>query len=288
MVDRFFSSQRLTVFVAVMLVAGAAAPAKSGSSAFVISQAIEAPSAVENQKALNESSGTKNVLIRWAIGARDKITKLGIPLAYRPISGKVLPEGRDLDLPRYATEVAFKAMLWDMSVVPAQENKDVVGSERNKLIFGMIKSIFSGSTDLDEAQHLKIRAAVGLEGLRNNFYRARSHLQIGEKEGRFGLRRIGAIHGLREHTPVGLQDFYFTGDEPASSSDFMLCSDEAIPDDPPPGRRENPGCQHWFALPELSATVQIVYRRRHLAEWREIKRKVRILILSWKSSNGGD
>jgi hypothetical protein len=67
----------------------------------------------------------------------------------------------------------------------------------------------------------------------------------------------------------------------------MSCTDEAVPDDPPPGKFANPGCQQWFALPELSATVQVTYRRRHLDKWHEIKRQVSELLLSWKLSDVG-
>ena len=105
-----------------------------------------------------------------------------------------------------------------------------------------------------------------------------------EKPDRGNLHRIGAVHTLGDKTPVGLHEFIFTGDTPKkSASDFMLCTDGAVPDDPPPGKLANPGCQHWFALPELSSTVKISYRRRHLDQWRTIKDSVTKLLISWRT-----
>jgi len=246
-------------------------------------QAQQGPSA-NNEAIINLSDGSKAVLVRWAIGSPNSIAALRIPLPYAPLAGvassiKDDPNNRQ----PFVTQMAFKTTLWDMSAPNEEKEK----RERNNLVFGLIESIFSGSKDHEELLRLKHSATVRLESVRRSPYVNEFHLRIGEKESRFGLQRIGAIHNLGERTPVGLQDFYFAGDDPTSSSDFMLCSDEAVPDDPPPGRRENPGCQQWFALPELSATVEVLYRRRHLAEWREIKRRVRGLILSWKPSSGG-
>ena len=175
-------------------------------------------------------------------------------------------------------------MLLGLSAVP--NSCEVRGQHAIISSSGMIESIFYGSRERDEAQQLKIRANVQLQGIQRNFYQTRFNLQIGERRAASDCGASVRSDNLGERTPVGLHDFYFAGDQPTDSSDFMSCSDEAVPDDPPPGRHENPGCQHWFALPELSATVQITYRRRHLAEWQEIKRKVRTLILSWKSNDG--
>ena len=177
------------------------------------------------------------------------------------------------------TTKVFDALLWDMR--PMARNVRQTREEQNRVIFGLIESIYSGSVERNEAQQLQMMAKIAWDSVQRNTYQVRYQLQVREKPERHGLHRIGAIHDLDDRTPVGLSDFYYSGGQPMSADDFMLCTDDAVPDDPRPGRSENPGCEHWFALPELSATVKVDYRRRHLGEWREIKRRVAGLLLSW-------
>ena len=242
------------------------------------SPCADAQARPDNERVVTEADGTKTVLVRWAIGSRDNIVTLHIPLAYLPIVG-----ADSRNDPFMGTKV-FEAMLWDLH--PKPRNRELPRSERNQLVTGMIESVLAGTKRRNETEQLSTRAKNNLESVKHNAYQTKYHLEVAEKPGRFGLKRIGAIHTLGNQTPVGLDDFYYTGSDPETSPDFMLCSDEAVPDDPPPGRYENPGCQQWFALPELSATVKVSYRRRYLGEWREIKRLVTQQLLSWKVSNG--
>jgi hypothetical protein len=153
---------------------------------------------------------------------------------------------------------------------------------QNDQFNGLIESVFYGEKVRSAQEQVHIFAKVYFAGIQNNFYRTKYRFEIVEKPGRFGLKRIGAEHTLGFQTPVGLSDFYYLGDDLARPDVFLLCTDEAVPDDPPPGRRENPGCRMWFALPELSATIQISFRRRHLHAWREIKSRISAFAISWR------
>jgi hypothetical protein len=209
-------------------------------------------------------------------------------MAYVPLVGTAPFEpnnpNRNYRQPFLTTKV-FDAMLWDMD--PSPRDRQLTREQRNMVVFGIIESIYAGSRIRNEAQQLQLIAKARLEGVRRNYYQTRYRLPIVQKPGRFDLRRIGAVHDFGDRTPLGLNDFYYAGDQPQTAGDFMLCTDEAVPDDPPPGKFATPGCQQWFALPKLSATVKVTYRRRHLGEWREIKRRVSELILSWKPSDVG-
>jgi hypothetical protein len=243
----------------------------------------------DNERIVTKPDGTRIVLIRWAIGSRDNIVMLEIPVAYVPLVGAA-PLGPHYSDPNYQqpflTAKVFDAMLWDMR--PLTRERKLAREQENMVVFGMIESIYAGSRERNEAEQLQMIAQIRLEGIRRNYYQSRYGLQIVEKPGRFGLRRIGAVHVLGEQTPVGLKEFYYDGGEqPEAAGNFISCTDDAVPDDPPPGKFANPGCEQWFALPELSATVKVTYRRRHLAEWRELKRRVSELLLAWRPSDVG-
>ena len=243
----------------------------------------------DNERIVTEPDGAKVVFIRWPVGSRDNIVTLRVPMAYVPLGTTPLGRNnRDSNHrePSPTTKVFdIDAMLWDMDPLP--RDRQLTTEQRNMVVFGTIESIYAGSRIRNEAQQLKLIAKARLEGIRRNYYQTRYRLPIVEKPGRFDLRRIGAVHDLGGRTPVGLNDFYYSGDQPETANDFLLCTDEAVPDDPPSGKFANPGCQQWFALSELSATVKATYRRRHLGEWREIKRRVSELILSWKPPDVG-
>jgi hypothetical protein len=229
----------------------------------------------EKVRIVTMPDGTKFALVRWAIGSRENIDTLSIPLAYLPIVG----DDPRIPDPFVGTEI-FEAMLWDMK--PKPRHREMPGAERNQLVVGMLESVLSGTNVRDETRQLSAIAKMRFADVKRNAYQRMYHLEVTRRPERFGLKRIGAIHDLGDRTPVGLYDFYYAGDDPETSSDFMTCTDEAVPDDPPPGKSANPGCSHWFALPELSATVKLTYRRRHLGEWREIKRRVKALLVSWR------
>jgi len=240
----------------------------------------------DNERVIVEPDGSRIFLARWAIGSRDHVVRLRIPLEHVPIAGAA-PFGANYPDPNYQqpfmTTVGFDAMLWDMR--PVVRNRRLPREEGIQLIHGLIESIFFGSKIRNEDEQLRSTAENRLRFLHWNSYRQKYNFGIVRKPDRFGLRRIGAAHELGYRTPVGLKDLYYAGDEPQTSDDFMLCTDDAVPDDPPPGKFANPGCEHWFALPELSATVEITYRRRNLDEWREIRRRVTALLQSWKPAD---
>jgi len=229
----------------------------------------------QKQQIVIEQDGSKIVLLRWAIGSRDNIIILRIPLAYVPVLGEErLPEP-------FITTMVAEAMLWGMTPVP--RGGSWTRADENQRVISLIESRFSGTAVRDEEQQLRAKASIYLADVKKNYYQLHYNLQIAQKSERFGLKRIGVAHNLGDATPVGLEDFYYVGDDPEQASDFMTCTDDAVPDDPlPGGRRLNPGCQQWFALPSLSATVKLTYRRRHLSEWPEIKRAFIKLIETWK------
>jgi len=247
----------------------------------IIGQELDTPAAQAEKhfqakkQIVTEPDGRKVALVRWAIGSRDNVTTLRIPLAYVPILG-------DDRLPDpFATVFVAEAMLWNMGPVP--RGRSWTRADENQRVSGLIESRFAGTTVRNEVQQLRSRASIRLAAVKENAYQLQYSLRIVQKPEHFGLKRIGAVHNLGDGTPVGLKDFYYVGDDPEQTSDFMTCTDEAVPDDPPPnGRPLNPGCEQWFAFPSLSATVKLNYRRRHLSEWSEIKRLVINLIESWK------
>ena len=237
-------------------------------------QAASSSAQYQNERIVAEPDGTKIVLVRWAIGSRDNVETLRIPLAYLPIVGA------DANGPDpFMWQELFEAKLWDMQ--PAARVKIDSRAEQNLLIRGLVESSIAGRVRT-EADQLQSIARTRLTMLRRNYYQTRYQLRITQKFDQFGLHRIGAVHELGNQTPVSLKDFYYVGNDPETASDFLLCTDEGVPDDPPLGKAANPGCEQWFALPAMSATVKITYRRRHLAEWRDIKRRATDLVLSWK------
>jgi hypothetical protein len=235
----------------------------------------------ENEWITTGLNGEKIVHVRWPIGSRNNVVTLRVPFAYLPIVGA------DSKGPApFMTTKVFDAMLWDMRSLP--RHVQLSNEQQKNIVFGLIESIYSGQKERDVAGQLHSRATISLHHVRNNFYQRQYGLKIAEKPDRFGLRRIGPIHNLGQRTPVGLKDFYYTGESPEVAGDFLTCTDEAIPDDPPPGKLANPGCQYWFALPEMSATVKVNFRRRHLSEWREVKRGVVQLLHSWMPNGQRD
>ena len=287
--DGLLSWRALAFLTVAVLVAGAAAmePARpSEESARTREARTGAQPYRDNERVIVEPDGSKIFLVRWAIGSRDHVVTLRIPLEHVPIAGAA-SFGATYPDPNYQqpfmTTIGFDAMLWDMR--PVVRNRHLPREEGNQLIHGLIESIFAGSRVRSEAEQLGYMAERRLSAVRQNSYQLKYHLRIGEKQDRFGLQRFGALHDLGDRTPVGLEDLYYDAREPQKSENFMLCTDDVVPDDPPSGKYANPGCQHWFAVPELSATVKITYRRRHLARWREIKRLAIDLLVSWKPTD---
>jgi hypothetical protein len=207
----------------------------------------------DNERIITAPDGKKFVFVRWAERSRDNVITLRVPLAHAPIGGIALL-GPNYPDPNYQQpfmeSLVFDAMLWDMR--PVSRNRKLLREKNNMLVFGMIESIFFGSKERDEIGQLRTHAEIQLNGILRNYNQICYKLSIIDKPSRFGLRRIGAVHELGDRTPVGLHDFYFDGDQPQTATNFMSCTDDAVPDDPPPGRHENPGCRQWFALPELS------------------------------------
>lgn len=244
----------------------------------------------KNERVIIGPDGKKIVLVQWAIGSRENIVTLRVPLEQTLLIGGPSPHYPDPNYRQpFMLSLLFEGMLWDLSPVPRSASLlprggNLTRPERNLLLTGIIHSIFRGSKVRTAIEQLHSNAAIAIQGIHNNPYTHKFKLPIIEKQGRFGLRRIGMAHDLGEQTPVFLRDLYYAGERPEEASDFMLCTDDAVPDDPPPGKFDNPKCRHSFALPELSATVQMSYRRRNLSEWRDIKRKVINLLLSWKPS----
>jgi hypothetical protein len=285
LIDRLFFWKRWSVvFLTVALVLCAfddfayAAPKNEPASQNNNNSAI-----TENERVIIDLDGKKIVLVQWAIGSRENIVTLRVPLEHTKLIGGPSPHYPDPNYQQpFRLSLLFDGMLWDLSPVP--RGVKLTRPEQNLLVFGMVDSVFYGSKVRNAIEQLHGRAIVAIQGIHSSSFRDKYKHPIVEKQERFGLRRIGAAHDLGDQTSVFLHDLYYAGERPEEATDFMLCTDDAVPDDPPPGKFDNPGCQHSFALPELSATVQMSYRRRNLSEWRDIKRKVINLLLSWKPS----
>jgi hypothetical protein len=184
-----------------------------------------------NERIVTEPDGAKVAFIRWPVGSRDNIVTLRVPMAYVPLGTTPLGRNnRDSNHREpFATTKVFDidAMLWDMDPLP--RDRRLTTEQKNMVVFGTIESIHAGSRIRNEARQLKLIVKARLEGIRRNYYQTRYRLPIVEKRGRFDLRRFGAVHDLGARTRVGLNDFYYSGDQPETASDFLLCTDEAGP-----------------------------------------------------------
>jgi len=156
----------------------------------IIGQELDTPAAQAEKhfqakkQIVTEPDGRKVALVRWAIGSRDNVTTLRIPLAYVPILGDDrLPD------PFAATFVA-EAMLWDMSPVP--RDRSWTRADENQRVGGLIESRFAGTTVRNEVQQLRSRASIRLAAVKENAYQLQYSLRIVQKPEDFHGKKIAS------------------------------------------------------------------------------------------------
>ena len=111
-------------------------------------------------------------------------------------------------------------------------------------------------------------------------------------EGRFGLNRIGPAWVVRQPmeaiAPPPHNDLWFDGADPATSSTFIVCGSDYRRDgtrDPEDFPRSL--CEHWFAHDGMTASVKLTYWKKHLANWRDIERRVAKRLDQFKQAGTG-
>lgn len=274
----------------------------------------------DNNKVATGPDGRVFRFVRWAIGSRDDIVTLRIPVGFTSAVMGIGchafgPSYTDPNcLQPYATTLLLRVMLPDFTPVPTRM---LASDETSRVARISVESILSGKPNRTPASALASVARIKLGSLVAGPMSRLFSLTI--KPSRFELQRVGPeprwpapemttvkdfYYSARGHVPVDVEscpEHQVTADELLLSSkvricqeyldaaDFAFCTVEEVPDRrADPGFRGVPLCEQWFAAPEHSAIVAITYERQHLENWREIKRRTLSLLAELREPLGGE
>lgn len=298
-----------------LLICLLAAATAIGSSA-VTAQDKPPEKAYENERVVTEPDGSRTRLVRWAIGSRDNIVTLRVPEVYVSAAMFFGCHRKDAVDPNCAQPpaLALQAMMPDFS--PPWRRR--MTREEERRFFGIfIESVLASAHQWTETDRQQSRASIEFESL--NSRSEKQGFPFIVKEPRFGLNRVGPnVHPAPDDALF--DDFLFTSAQPFTSDelntctlyqpsermrptwhgsgkgprmcrqfieteDFFVCSVDEMPD---PENAARGFCQHWFAVPSISAVVEVSYGRRYLKDWRKIKQQTLDFIYTLTGSNGGD